>query len=215
MTLSLGFDTSGPWCGAVLLSDETCLAARHVEMAKGQAEHLMPLLEDVLADGGADWVDLDCLGVGIGPGNFTGVRISVSAARGLALALDVPAVGVSLLEAQAFGASGVVVSSLDARRDQLYVQVLGASEDAQPLLCDLETMPLIPPKPVLHCIGHRADEIAMRCGGVVTQPKFQTAEAIARLASQRFASVTDRPKPLYLRAADAAPPRAAPPVILS
>ena len=64
-------------------------------MDKGQAERLMPLLEEVLAEGGIGWADLTALAVGTGPGNFTGVRIAVAAARGLALGLGIPAIGVT------------------------------------------------------------------------------------------------------------------------
>lgn len=85
--LILGFDTSAAHCAAVLLRGDMVLAAQHEDMTKGQAERLMPMLEQVLAEAGAGWGDLAALGVGIGPGNFTGVRISVSAARGLALGL--------------------------------------------------------------------------------------------------------------------------------
>ncbi|MEM9972140.1 MAG: tRNA (adenosine(37)-N6)-threonylcarbamoyltransferase complex dimerization subunit type 1 TsaB, partial [Pseudomonadota bacterium] len=75
------------------------VASRHEDMAKGQAERLIPMLEEVLADVGAAWEELDAIGVGVGPGNFTGVRIAVSAARGLAMGLGVPAVGVTAFEA--------------------------------------------------------------------------------------------------------------------
>ena len=88
--LILGFDTSAAHCAAALLCGEQCLAARHEDMTRGQAERLMPLLEDLLAEAGASWRDLARIGVGIGPGNFTGVRIAVSAARGLALSLKIP-----------------------------------------------------------------------------------------------------------------------------
>lgn len=64
-------------------------------MAKGQAERLMPMLEEMLSEAGLAWGDLGLIGVGVGPGNFTGTRIAVAAARGLALGLGVPAVGVS------------------------------------------------------------------------------------------------------------------------
>ena len=84
--LVLGFDTSAAHCAAALLSGGTCLAARHEEMAKGQAERLMPLIAELLEEAGAATGDLAAIGVGIGPGNFTGIRISVSAARGLAAA---------------------------------------------------------------------------------------------------------------------------------
>ena len=92
---------------AALLAGDRVVACHHEEMKKGQAERLMPMLSEVLADAGVDWGALDAIGVGVGPGNFTGIRISVSAARGLAMSLGVPAVGVSAFEAMAFGAEGV------------------------------------------------------------------------------------------------------------
>ncbi|WP_102107749.1 tRNA (adenosine(37)-N6)-threonylcarbamoyltransferase complex dimerization subunit type 1 TsaB [Oceaniglobus roseus] len=207
--LILAFDTSAAHCAAALLSGDRLLAARHEEMAKGQAERLMPLLEELLAEGGAGWRDLARIGVGIGPGNFTGIRIAVPAARGLALALSVPAVGVSGLEAQAFGTEGVVVSSLDGRRGALHVQVFGTGA-SEPLACTLETLPEVAGRPV--CIGHGADEIAAALGGTVAEPRFGLAEAMARIAAVR--TPVGRPAPLYLRGADAAPPREAPPAIL-
>ncbi len=57
------------------------VASRHEEMKRGQAERLFPMLEEVLREGGVVWGELDAIGVGVGPGNFTGIRIAVSAAR--------------------------------------------------------------------------------------------------------------------------------------
>ena len=68
-------------------------------MAKGQAERLMPLVDEIFVEAGKTAAELGAIGIGIGPGNFTGLRISVSAARGLALALARPAIGVSVFEA--------------------------------------------------------------------------------------------------------------------
>ena len=83
----LAFDTSGPHCAAALLLGDA-LHLRVDDMARGQAEHLMPMLEEMLAEAHMRWRDLDAIGVGVGPGNFTGIRISVSAARGLALSMN-------------------------------------------------------------------------------------------------------------------------------
>jgi tRNA threonylcarbamoyl adenosine modification protein YeaZ len=99
----LGFSTAGPYCGAALFDGAEISSALHEELAKGQAERLMPMLEEVLQAGGASFDDLKGIGVGIGPGNFTGIRIAVSAARGLAMGLGIPAVGVSVLEALVHG----------------------------------------------------------------------------------------------------------------
>ena len=207
--LILGFDTSSAHCAAALLRGDSVLTQRREEMAKGQAERLMPLLEELLTDGGVTWSDLDAIAVGIGPGNFTGIRISVSAARGLALGLDVPAIGVSSLEAQAFGQEKPVISSLDARREHLYLQI-----DAEhPGLFTTDNLPLLATG--ARCIGHRADEIAARCGGTVAEARYPVAEAIARVAATRLAQPDlPAPAPLYLREADAAPSREQPPALL-
>jgi len=100
--LILAFDTSAAHCAAALLSGDRIVISTAEEMTRGQAERLMPLLQELLAEAGFTWQDLSALGVGVGPGNFTGIRIAVSAARGLALGLDVPAVGVSGCEARAY-----------------------------------------------------------------------------------------------------------------
>jgi len=67
------------------------LAETTEPMVRGQAERLFPMIEDLLLSAGVTWPEIDTIGVGTGPGNFTGIRISVSAARGLALALGIPA----------------------------------------------------------------------------------------------------------------------------
>ncbi|TGN47811.1 tRNA (adenosine(37)-N6)-threonylcarbamoyltransferase complex dimerization subunit type 1 TsaB, partial [Paracoccus liaowanqingii] len=97
----LGFDTSAAHCAAALLQGGALVAARHEDMAKGQAERLMPMLEELLVEAGLGWRDLDVIGVGTGPGNFTGIRVGVAAARGLAVALRIPAIGVGAPEALA------------------------------------------------------------------------------------------------------------------
>ena len=102
----LGFDTSAAHCAAAVVSGGPVsgghvLASRTEPLARGQAERLFPLIEAVLAEAGIGWPDLAAIGVGVGPGNFTGVRIAVAAARGLALSLGVPAHGVSATEAAA------------------------------------------------------------------------------------------------------------------
>jgi tRNA threonylcarbamoyladenosine biosynthesis protein TsaB len=210
--LILAFDTSAAHCAAALLSGSSVIAERIEPMQKGQAERLFPLLEEMLADAGASWRDLEVLGVGIGPGNFTGVRISVAAARGLALSLGIPAVGVSTLQAMVHGFPGVALASLDARRDEIYVQVFDGLGQP-PVLCDLAHLPEVPARAEPLCIGYRAAEIAGLCGGKVGEALFPLPVAMARIAGMRRHSA-GRPAPLYLRSADAAPSSDPPPVIL-
>ena len=180
-------------------------------MATGQAERLVPLLEEMLREGGATWRDLGALGVGTGPGNFTGVRISVAAARGLALGLQVPAIGVTAFEALAWGLDAPLAAR-DARLGQVHLQAFGPAGFGpltQPL--DAPIPPLPPGTPV---VGDFAEDLAARTGGVATTSKAPLAEAIARLALTRLGQDNPRPAPLYLRAPDAAPPRDPAPAIL-
>lgn len=191
----LAFDTSAALCAAALLRGGRIVASVTEPMAKGQAERLMPMLAEVLAGAGVGWADLDAVAVGIGPGNFTGVRISVAAARGIALAAGIPAIGVSTLEALAEGAPRPVTAVADARRGAFYVQ--GFGPDRAPAL--VEALPEGP------WVGEVAGAIP---------PTLPLAEAIARIAVTRLDRPQPRPAPLYLRPADAAPPRDPPPVIL-
>jgi len=190
----LAFDTSVAHCAAALLSGDAVLGERVEPMTKGQAERLFQLLEELLVEADISWSDLHAIGVGTGPGNFTGIRISVSAARGLALSLGIPAVGVSSFEAQAFGLRRPITSLIDARRDQIYVQELSSGGACEPILI---------PK-----------EIAPDQNTVGPTDKVSPA-AIARIAAQRYFDANlPRPAPLYVRAPDAAPPRDPAPAIL-
>ena len=193
----LAFDTSAAHCAAALLRAGAIAAVTVEEMGKGQAERLMPLLEEMLAAQGLDWRDLDAIAVGVGPGNFTGVRISVSAARGLALALKIPAIGVSTLEALAEGAPRPVTVVMDARRDEVYAQEFTAEGAGAPHLL---------PRADLDAPGPTREGIT----------GAELIEAIAQIAARRLATgeTFPRPAPLYLRGADAAPPSDPPPVIL-
>ena len=212
-TLTLGFDTSAAHCAAALLSGDRVLAQACEPMQKGQAERLMALLEEVLAQNNATWQDLDAIGVGTGPGNFTGIRIAVSAARGLALSLGIPAVGVSTFEAQVLGVARPVASVVDARREQVYLQFFDKAEakEAPLQLSADEAAQLISDR------GCAAIGAAWNgpVSAIISPPPAPLAVAIAQLAAQRRKTELARPAPLYIRAADAAPPSDPAPVILS
>lgn len=212
--LVLGFDTSAAHCAAALLCGNNVISECVVPMKKGQAEHLMPMLETLLTECNVNWSDLAAIGVGIGPGNFTGIRISVAAARGLALSLAIPAIGVSSFEALRFDTDGVVIVSVPAPRDSFYLKVLGGGEYSPPLQCDLQSMPPLPARAEPTVIGHLATEIALTCSGHAEEPKNTLPVGIAKVAYARRHNDAPRPAPLYVRAADAAPPRDPAPVIL-
>ncbi len=189
----LAFDTSAAHCAAALFAGGVT-TTRVEEMGRGQAERLMPMLEEVLAEAGVRWGDLDAIAVGVGPGNFTGIRISVAAARGLALGLGKPAIGVSTLEAQAHGVPRPCLAVADAKRGMVYVQEM---EGGAPALVGAEDVP---------------GDVA-RAGTVATET---LVAHIAAIAADRLGAgaVHARPAPLYVRSADAAPASDPPPVIL-
>ncbi|MDP2064129.1 MAG: tRNA (adenosine(37)-N6)-threonylcarbamoyltransferase complex dimerization subunit type 1 TsaB [Phaeovulum sp.] len=210
--LILGFDTSAAHCAAALLAGEVLLEARFEAMAKGQAERLMPMLEEMLARAGVGWRDLAALGVGTGPGNFTGVRISVAAARGLALALGIPAVGVSGLEAAAFGLPRPLVVAMDARRGEVYAQAFDPNGAARLATAEALAGELVTGQAVT---GSAAPALAGAVPGLrLLDAAMPLSEAVARLAAARRATPQPRPAPLYLRAADAALPGEPAPVIV-
>lgn len=134
----LAFDTSAKHCAVALSADEA-LTVRVEEMDRGQAERLMPLLEEVLRDANLSWSDLGAIGVGVGPGNFTGIRISVAAARGLALGLGIPAVGVSGFDALTAAGLDPVIP---APRDKSY----RPDPDGKPQLMDAACPAIDPAK---------------------------------------------------------------------
>lgn len=178
------------------------LAHRVEPMAKGQAERLLPMLEAMLLEGGLVWADLRAIGVGTGPGNFTGTRIGVAAARGLALALAVPAEGVGAAEALADGRDVVVCLPAPGRQ----VHVAWRNE--------IRTVPAgaLPEGWPAHVTGPAAPLMAE---GRTLLPAPHIAPAIARIAARRAARGRPLPAPIYLRPADAAPPSDPPPRILA
>jgi tRNA threonylcarbamoyladenosine biosynthesis protein TsaB len=187
----LAFDTSAAHCAAALLCGTAAPLIRVETIERGQSERLVPLLEELLAEGGVTWSDLQAIGVGVGPGNFTGIRIGVATARGLALGLGIPAVGISGFDAADAPPGATVL--IDAPRGQVYA----GGDGAAPRLLSAAEAVQVPD--------------AVRLADVPLPARVAT---IARLAAARRDAPGPRPAPLYLRPADAAPAADPPPVIL-
>lgn len=113
--LILAFDTATDVATSALVDDGEVLGER-----SSRASTLLEDIDALVRQAGAHTRELDALAVGIGPGSFTGVRIGLSTARGLALALDLPVAGVSTLDALAAGAPGAI-PVIDARRREVFV----------------------------------------------------------------------------------------------
>ena len=119
--LTLAFDTATGVATSALVDDDEVLGER-----VSRAQTLLEDIDALLRQGGAHQRDLDALAIGIGPGSFTGVRIGLAVARGLALALDVQGAGVSTLDALAAGAPGAV-PMIDARRREVFALLGGVA----------------------------------------------------------------------------------------
>jgi len=115
------FDTSDQYIAAAVYRGNKNINSKIEYMAKGQAETLMCSLNDLLAVSSLNWSDLNKIGVCTGPGNFTGIRISVSAARGLALGLEIPAIGVTSFETTLYGYNDENLALLPANKGFYYV----------------------------------------------------------------------------------------------
>ena len=187
-SIILAFDTSAAHCAAALLSGDR-VVTRVDAMAKGQAEHLMPMLDEMLADAGLTWADLDGIGVGTGPGNFTGIRIAVSAARGLALGLGKPGVGVDGFAARAYRQPLPFTAEIPAPRGQAYFRDFAQD-------------------------GTTSAPYQGAASGKPDIPAKDMVTAIARIAVSQLDGPVARPAPLYVRSADAAPPRDPAPTII-
>ena len=123
MSVLLAIDTAAPRLALAVLRGEQ-VDTLVEDMATGQAERLFPALDELLARASVTYDDLTRIAVTTGPGSFTGLRIGLSAARGLGLALNVPVIGVPTLLALSLdcGCNAAAVL-LDARRDEAYFQL--------------------------------------------------------------------------------------------
>lgn len=204
----LAFDTTAAHCAAALLSGGVIVAQAQEDMVRGQAERLVPLLEETLQAAGMGWRDLDALAVGVGPGNFTGIRIAVSAARGLALGLGIPAIGVTIFEARAEGLPRPLYVVEDARRNEVYVQEFNHGSE-EPFLIDRADLVFAVDAAVVGSGANTPDTDLP-----VLAVRYPLAEAIARVAAHKFGTPQPRPAPLYIRSADAAPGADLPPRML-
>ncbi len=201
-------DTCLGACSAAVLWDGEVVGARSEPMTRGHQERLAPMVRDTMSDAGLAFADLDRIGVTVGPGSFTGLRVGLALAKGLALALDRPCVGVGTLEALAAGIEGVTAAVIDAGRGNLYLQIfesgaaltapdiLNVAEAAARLIevCGGRDLSLVGPG------AHLLQDAAPKAK--VIGLDTPSPEIVARLAAKAgLAPAT----PLYLRPPDALP----------
>lgn len=210
--LVLAIDTSGAACSAALYDSVagTVLAERSEEIGRGHAERLMEFIDSVMAEGARPLSSLDRIAVVVGPGSFTGIRTGVAAARGLALALGVPCVGISALSvlaetarrARPAGATAPLAIALDAKRGEIYLQLFDA---AGAPICAAEALSL--DDAAAKIAGAGADVSGSAAGLIAGGEAGAADRLLVGVAAELGSRVShDEPaKPLYLRGPDAKP----------
>ncbi|KJC47373.1 peptidase M22 [Bradyrhizobium sp. LTSP885] len=219
--LILAIDTALDACSAAVLdtSAGNTIALESQPMQRGHAEALMPLIARVMKQSGVAFAALDRIAVTTGPGSFTGLRVGLSAARGIALAADKPVVGLTTLAAYAApivaeNGAHPILSAIDARHDHVYFQVVGG-----------DGSPLVKPKvaPIaealgaaqfgaLHLVGNAAKILAERWPANATPPVQVDPQAAPDINWVAWVGAAVTPesapaRPFYLRAPDAKPPK--------
>jgi tRNA threonylcarbamoyl adenosine modification protein YeaZ len=216
----LAIDTALAACSAAVYDagSRELLALESLEMVRGHAEALLPLVARVMQAAQSRFVDLQRVAVTTGPGSFTGLRVGISAARAIALASGFPAIGVTTLEAYAAPyfdlEEGAVAVAIDARHRHVYLQVFGADGRTlvAPQVASLAEA-VAAARGAARVIGSGAPLIAAAWPPGEPPPAFDPREApdigwVARLGAAAEKSSAP-PKPLYLRAPDARPQHAA------
>jgi tRNA threonylcarbamoyladenosine biosynthesis protein TsaB len=216
----LAIDTALEACSAAVLDTEHAgiIAHESLGMQRGHAEALIPLIKRVMERAALDFARLDRIAVTIGPGSFTGLRVGIAAARGIGLAANIPVVGLSTLATYATPLIAAddtlpVVAAIDARHDNVYLQVFGPGGRT-----------LVAPRvaPLREAVRAAANSGAPRIVGTAANllaAAWPPDERAPRSVEQRSAPDIDwvaqlgaaaldtglPPRPLYLRAPDAQP----------
>lgn len=205
----LALDTCLAACSVAILDGDRVLARRVELMTRGHQERLAPLVAEAMAEAGLKFDQLQRVGVTVGPGSFTGLRVGLAFAKGLGQALSIPVIGIGVLEALAVPHKGLpddVVTVLEAKRGQVFLQAFSGGKPLMApeglaievavarllALTDLDSMTLVGTG-----AGHLRDAFP---NASVIQVDHADPVVVARLAVTKLIVP---PQPLYLRAPDA------------
>ncbi|MGY0570470.1 tRNA (adenosine(37)-N6)-threonylcarbamoyltransferase complex dimerization subunit type 1 TsaB [Bradyrhizobium sp. RDM12] len=217
--LILAIDTALEACGAAVLDTDAgqLLAQEQLLMKRGHAEALMPMIARAMRSADLAFTALDRIAVTVGPGSFTGLRVGISAARGLALAAKRPAVGLSTLSAYAaaiVGQSGPapVISAIDARHDHVYFQIVAGDGSllVRPAVAPIDEAIAASQFGAPHLVGNAAKILAERWPKDAPQPVTVDAQPAPDISWVAWLGAAANPdsnpaRPFYLKAPDAKP----------
>lgn len=209
----LAVDTCFGACSVAVVQNDRVLAGQFVVMERGHAEALAPMVDAVMKTAGLSFADLDKLAVTTGPGTFTGQRVGLAFMRALRVALTKPLLGITSLSAMAEEArcrtgapTGVAVH--DAKRDEVYMEIIGAHACPAQLMKISDAEDFLRPLEDLAFAGTGAHHFSHTCrNATFTDIRAPDAVWVARRAA-RAPESSSPPRPLYLRAPDAKLPAA-------
>jgi tRNA threonylcarbamoyl adenosine modification protein YeaZ len=221
VTRILAIDTALPAVSVCVLDEGASdpVATESVAMEKGHAEALMPMIERLMARVEGGFASLDRVAVTVGPGSFTGIRIGVAAARGVALALGLDVVGVSTLAAYAApllagDADGIVATAIDARRGHVYFSAYGPGGRllTSPRILAVKDACRLLGGGRVRAAGSGAillrEEAALTGGDIVVANGASAPDILAVARLGLAASPDNAPaRPIYLKAPDVQPPK--------
>ncbi len=216
----LACDTTQGACSVAITKGDELLKEIIVPMARGHAEAIMPMIIETLEAVGIAPAQLARLAVTTGPGTFTGVRLGLAACRAYAVALDVPLMGISTMQAmaQAETTSKPVLVAIDARRDEFYCQLFSKDQNPQgragltpPLVIARDALAQYLPGEPFAVIGTGASFVLDQSpfANWSDAPEYPQARYVASMAgAQNWTDLSAHvlPEPIYLRAADATLP---------
>jgi len=219
--LILAIDTALDACSAGVLDTDAArlIALESQPMKRGHAEALMPLIAHVIKQAGIAFASFDRIAVTTGPGSFTGLRVGLSAARGIALAANKTAVGLTTLAAYAApvvseSAEQPVISAIDARHDQVYFQVVSGDGSSliRPRVAPIEEALRASRFGAPHLVGNAAGILADRWPTDALPPFRVDAQPAPDIAWVAWLGAAVNPdtapaRPYYLRAPDAKLPK--------
>jgi tRNA threonylcarbamoyladenosine biosynthesis protein TsaB len=219
--LILAIDTALDACSAAVLDTDASkiLAQESEPMKRGHAEALMPLIARVMKASSIAFASLDRIAVTTGPGSFTGLRVGISAARGIALAAGKPVVGLTTLTAYAApivaeNNEHPIISAIDARHDHVYFQVVSGdgSSLVRPLVAPIAEALAASKFGAPHLVGNAANILAERWPAEAPPPFRTDPQPAPDIAWVAWLGAAVRPdtapaRPFYLRAPDAKPPK--------
>ena len=218
----LALDTATSACSVALWHEGVVVARRFVRLERGHAEALAPMIRDVLSEAAIAATAIDRLGVTIGPGAFTGLRVGLATARGLALAIGRPLIGITTFEAIAHGLPDdrirhPVLIAVDSRRRELFLQRFDADlrTEGEPAVLDPESCAAWLPSGPLLVAGDGAAALRAALAGrpglsFLDGLEVPDAAVMARLIAGFDSRSGHRPRPLYLRAPDVTLPPGVP-----